>query len=152
MLNAPEMHMNRESHFLARILLLGVLAAAAGCASPPASGARFISAKARQDPGFYAVTAVVENPTPRPLSLDEVGIEMTAFDERGEVIVEGYPFSLLGRVAPFATTRVPLNRPDRERRTATSKIRLLDSRGRIISEIEVGPIESGEEEDAGPNR
>jgi hypothetical protein len=124
--------------------------AAAGCGATGPSGLRFVSAKARPDPGYYAVTAVIENAAPEPVSLDSLEVDMTTYDGEGKVIAKGYRFSFRGDrgdIAPFTSTRLPLNRPDRSGQVRTSRLYLRDGRGRIVSEIEVAPpIEETAEE------
>jgi hypothetical protein len=77
---------------------------------------------------------------------------MTTYDGEGKVIAKGYRFSFRGDrgdIAPFASTRLPLNRPDRSGQVRTSRLYLRDGRGRIVSEIEVAPpIEETAEEPA----
>ncbi len=133
-------------------LLAAALAAGfAGCGAPKASGLRFVSAKARRDAGIYSVTAVVENGSPAVVSHDSLEVDMTTYDAAGKEIARDYAFTFRGMrgcLAPAATTRLPLNRPDRDRRVRASRLYLRDDRGRTLSEIDVPP-ESAVEDAAG---
>jgi hypothetical protein len=123
------------------VLLVGL--AAGGCAGTRHGDLRFVSASARQDGSHYSVLALIENVSPAAVSMDSVSIEMTTYDGEGKVIASGYPITVVApAVEPGLRTRVPISCPDREHRVRGSKLFLKNARGRVISEMEVGPIAS----------
>jgi len=121
----------------ARAIALLVLLAAPGCSEPKAAGLRIVPRSSRKEAGLYVVTALLENSSGRRIGLEEITVEMTTFDRDGRVLACGYPFYLKGRLGPFATTRIPLNRPDRDGQVDRASVVLKDSRGRVLSEAEV---------------
>ena len=126
-------------------MVLALALLAGGCAGTRHGDLRFVSATARQDGAHYSVLALIENVSPAAVSLDSVSIEMTTYDGQGKVIASGYPITVVApAVEPGLRTRVPISCPDREHQVRGSKLYLKNARGRVISELEVGPIAAAE--------
>lgn len=126
----------------ARVIQFGamlLLFASPGCMGPEAGKVRLVPRSSSKEAGLYKVTALIENNSEEDIELEKFTVEMTTFDREGKVLAKGYPFSFEGRVGPYATTRLPLNRPDRDGRVERSSLSLKDSRGRVISRAEVLP-------------
>lgn len=118
------------------LVTLSILFLVAGCHfGPTIEGCRIIGARSERDPtGYYVVTVLVQNNSPRPVDLEDLFFELTTFDAQDQVIHEGSTITGKGEIERFDVDRLPLTLADSDNRIRKSHVSMKDRRGTVLSD------------------